>query len=95
MRAKFRSHVLALGAALGWVVLGTPPSMAAQPEGSCPPGWELWTVRKLVNFAAPRFEDAIRGTDNNDDNFLCVKFDKRDPRVFTYIDNSLPEEEDP
>ncbi|MDI1447609.1 hypothetical protein [Polyangium sp. 6x1] len=94
MRAKFRSHLLALGAALGWVVLGTPPSMAAQPEGGCAPGWETWRVQKLVNFAQPQFEDTIRSTDRNDDGFLCVKFDKREPNVFTFVDNNLQVEGD-
>lgn len=87
MRANIRCSFLALGAVLSLIVLGTPSSAVAEPEGGCPPPFELMTVDDTVDLAPPEFEDDIRTADRNNDDYLCVKFDKNNPGAFTFTDN--------
>jgi hypothetical protein len=36
---------------------------------------------------APLFESNLIQADHNDDGWLCIKFDKHRPNVFTFHDN--------
>lgn len=89
MRANIRCSLFALGAFLGLVVLGMPPSAAAtpDPEGDCPPPFELMTLEDVVDLASPEFEEVLRRGDRNEDDYLCIMFAKNSPGVFTWTDN--------
>jgi hypothetical protein len=66
------------------------PTAAAEgkPEGGCSPEFQLMTERRLIRLA-PAFEEPIRKADRNEDDYLCVKFDKKG-NAFTYTDNNRP-----
>lgn len=78
---------LTLGVFSSLVVLWmVPPAGAAEPEGGCAPPFDLRTLEEMTAFA-PNFASNLMQADLNDDGWLCIKFDKHTPTVFTFTDN--------
>jgi hypothetical protein len=98
MRLRAAALVVCASGAIGGVVAAPaaadPGGVPAAPGAQCPKAYDLVPLERVLEIAAPGFEDAIRAEDRNGDSQLCVMLLPEpiplfEP-TFLFYDNRVP-----